>query len=312
MLVSIVIPCYNVEGYVSECIESALAQSYSEIEVICVDNGSNDGTIRILKGYEKAGKIQLLEESTKGAPAARNTGWRASQGVWIQFLDADDLISPDKISQQMALIQEVDDAPFLTAATTKRNLTTGAEVRWELLENPWHGLLQNRSGITTANLFNRAYLEEVDGWDESLKSSQEYDLMFRIMKENDRVIQDHDASQSVIQSRSEGSISTADVLGNKHRFLALMAEICAYLKEEKAMVYASLSEEFFQEMFIRIRLNTIDGFPDSVRFHSQVLPEGFQPDKHPYSPAWFRLISKTFGFSFADSIQRLRIKKKPY
>ncbi len=305
-LISIVIPCYNVEEFISEAIDSALAQEYKNVEVICVDNGSSDDTVGILENYAEAGKIKLLHQPIKGAPAARNKGWKAGSGEWIQFLDADDLILPKKISHQMDLIAGNRDLPFIASATTKRDLSSGKEVEWELLGNSWHGLLQNRLGITTANLFNRDYLEKVGGWDESMKSSQEYDLMFRMMQESDAIVHDDNPSLSIIQSRSEGSISATDVDGNKHRFLHLVSGICQYMKAERKEDYGRLGDAYFQEMFVRIRLNTIDGFPDSPYFYWSILPDSFKADKHPYTPAWFRWVMGIFGFAFADGIQRLK------
>ena len=107
MLVSIVIPCYNVEKYVKEALDSALQQDYPWVEIIAIDNNSTDGTWDILSAYEQKypDLIKCIEEPRPGAPAARNTGWLASKGEWIQFLDADDILFPDKISRQIQLLQ---------------------------------------------------------------------------------------------------------------------------------------------------------------------------------------------------------------
>lgn len=76
MWVSVIIPCYNVEAYVAEALDSALAQDYPWLEVIAVDNNSTDGTLAILQTYEAQfpDKIRVLQEKKQGAPAARNTG----------------------------------------------------------------------------------------------------------------------------------------------------------------------------------------------------------------------------------------------
>lgn len=104
-LVSIVIPAFNSCDYVVEAIDSALGQSYSRIEVIVVDDGSTDGTREALDHLVESGRIRYHFQPNRGLGAARNTGIRLSRGQYLQFLDADDLISPTKIEKQVMLLQ---------------------------------------------------------------------------------------------------------------------------------------------------------------------------------------------------------------
>ena len=105
MLVSIVIPCYNVQEYLAECLDSIFAQSYPFLEVICIDNNSTDETYRLLqKTKQKYPTLIIDKESMPGAPAARNKGLALAKGEWIQFLDADDLLLPAKIEHQLNMV----------------------------------------------------------------------------------------------------------------------------------------------------------------------------------------------------------------
>ena len=104
-LVSIIIPSYNCEPYIRLCIESCLNQTYENIEIIVVDDGSKDDTLAIAKEYEKQGVI-VVAQPNKGAAAARNKGLDLASGEVIQFLDADDALHPEKIQIQMARYQE--------------------------------------------------------------------------------------------------------------------------------------------------------------------------------------------------------------
>jgi glycosyltransferase involved in cell wall biosynthesis len=104
-LVSIVIPAFNSCDYIVDAIESALAQTYSSIEVIVVDDGSTDQTRETLNDLAKSGRIHYHFQPNRGLGAARNTGIRLSQGQYLQFLDADDLISPTKIERQVLLLE---------------------------------------------------------------------------------------------------------------------------------------------------------------------------------------------------------------
>ncbi len=110
MLVSVVIPCYNVEDYIEECIHSAFAQTHKPIEVICIDNNSTDNTWQKLKQLQEKYPSLLIDKELKpGAPAARNKGLALSKGEWIQFLDADDLLLPEKIEHQAKLLQNKNE-----------------------------------------------------------------------------------------------------------------------------------------------------------------------------------------------------------
>lgn len=105
-LVSILIPSHNAERWIAETLEASLVQIWPHIDIIVVDDGSKDKTIEVVKRYESRG-VKLIVQENRGAAAARNTAFRASEGDFVQFLDADDLISPNKIhSQIMRLMRE--------------------------------------------------------------------------------------------------------------------------------------------------------------------------------------------------------------
>jgi glycosyltransferase involved in cell wall biosynthesis len=106
-LVSIIIPVFNAEKYIGEAIESALSQSYPELEIIVVDDGSTDNTVKVVNSFiEKESKVKLVRQKNSGVAAARNTGIRHSRGEFIAPLDADDIWYPDKISSQVRLMRK--------------------------------------------------------------------------------------------------------------------------------------------------------------------------------------------------------------
>jgi len=98
-LISVVIPVYNGERYIAEALDSVLAQRYREMEIIVVDDGSTDGTRRVVQSYKA---LTCVHQSRQGAAAARNTGVKRSRGEFLAFLDADDLWMPDKTEKQMS------------------------------------------------------------------------------------------------------------------------------------------------------------------------------------------------------------------
>jgi len=103
-LVSILIPAYNAERWVAETLRSALAQTWSRKEVILVDDGSTDRTLDIVRQFEGP-ELKIVAQANAGAAAARNRAFAECQGDYIQWLDADDLLDPVKISEQLELLE---------------------------------------------------------------------------------------------------------------------------------------------------------------------------------------------------------------
>ena len=147
---SIIIPCKNEEDYISLCLESVLKQGIeNEIEVIIVDNGSNDNTLRILKGYKK--KIHLLEFHGETIAAVRNHGASASKGEWLAFIDADVELSEGwyrslKKCLEKRKIEGISHENIVTGSTC----TIPPNSHW--MESTWFGQLKAR------DLLNNRYI----------------------------------------------------------------------------------------------------------------------------------------------------------
>src|SRR5688572_32856810 len=99
-LVSILIPAYNAERWIGATIRSALAQTWPDTEIIVIDDGSRDGTLAIARGFQSR-SVKVVTQPNTGAAGARNAALELAQGAYIQWLDADDLLAPDKIAAQM-------------------------------------------------------------------------------------------------------------------------------------------------------------------------------------------------------------------
>ena len=104
-LVSIVIPCYNAERYISASLESALAQTWPHKEIILVNDGSTDSSLVVARTFEPKG-VRIIDQPNMGAASARNAGLAASKGDFIQYLDADDLLSSGKIAAQLEALDQ--------------------------------------------------------------------------------------------------------------------------------------------------------------------------------------------------------------
>lgn len=96
MMISIIIPVYNTEKYLPVCLDSVLNQTLRDLEVICVDDGSSDGSAQILADYAaRDGRVRVLTQANRGLTAARNAGAAAARGDWVGFVDSDDTVQPD-------------------------------------------------------------------------------------------------------------------------------------------------------------------------------------------------------------------------
>lgn len=104
-LVSILIPAYNAEQWIGESVESALTQTWPNKEIIVVDDGSTDKTLAVTKQWESP-DVKVITQNNRGASAARNRAFRESRGDFVQYLDADDLLSREKIKAQVRCLQQ--------------------------------------------------------------------------------------------------------------------------------------------------------------------------------------------------------------
>jgi glycosyltransferase involved in cell wall biosynthesis len=109
--VSIIVPVYNVEKYLNKCISSLLAQTLSDIEIICVDDGSTDNSLKILKSYaEIDNRIRVISQENQGVSSARNNGFTAANGDYVYFIDSDDYLELNamEILYSYAILEDLD------------------------------------------------------------------------------------------------------------------------------------------------------------------------------------------------------------
>lgn len=130
MLVSVIVPVYNVEKYVSQCLESISSQTYGDIEIIVVNDGSTDGSLKICKGYAaKDKRINLISKENGGLVSAWKAGLAVVSGEYIAFVDSDDFIAPDYIA---CLIARVKDDIDMVCMNCTRYEDNGKEERLKI------------------------------------------------------------------------------------------------------------------------------------------------------------------------------------
>ncbi len=211
--VTIIIPCYNAARWLAATLESALAQTWTPTEIVLVDDGSTDDSLQIARRYESA-RVRVIAQANAGAAAARNSGLRAAQGDFVQFLDADDLLAPDKIARQMARLKSSDPMVLASGAWARfQNNPAEARFTGEANERDLTGVefLQINFEARTmmhpaAWLAPRALLEHAGPWDESLSLNDDGEYFARVALTSGRIMYCGDA-RSYYRSNLPGSLS---------------------------------------------------------------------------------------------------------
>lgn len=166
-LVSIVVPCYNQARFLPECVGSVIAQTYAEIELLLVDDGSPDDTAEVasrLIAENPERKISLLRKANGGLSSARNHGIAASRGKYILPLDNDDLIEPTLVAE---LVQILESRPEISIASTDMR-TFGAENRYVQVPGLGSDILRT-NGLPYCSMYRREVWETVGGYSSSMR-----------------------------------------------------------------------------------------------------------------------------------------------
>ncbi len=177
--VSVIIPCFNKEDYINSAIESATSQSYEDVEVIVIDDGSTDKSLEVIRNYEN-GKITWRTQKNQGAPIARNRGLSLATGEFIKFLDADDVLAEGALEKQVDQMRNIcgeDEIVFGDLATIDRDGEIIDHVRYKRFEYGECASLKDvlKENIwTSCPLHRKEYLIEVERFDEKITKSQEY------------------------------------------------------------------------------------------------------------------------------------------
>ena len=180
-MVSVIIPTHNRGQFVGEAVASVLGQRDAALELIVVDDGSEDDTASLVAGFGEG--VRCLRTPHRGVSAARNAGIRASRGDWIAFLDSDDLWLPDKMRIQMQYLRNHPE--YRICQTEEVWIRNGRRVNPRKYHRKPEGhcfeLLLERCLVSpSAVVMERSLLDEVGLFDENLPACEDYDLWLRI------------------------------------------------------------------------------------------------------------------------------------
>src|SRR5438128_6129502 len=194
-LVSILIPAYNAERWVASTIESAIAQTWPRKEIIVIDDGSTDQTLTVAGKFERKG-VHVVTQPNQGAAVARNTAFSLARGDYIQWLDADDLLSPDKIAKQMEAAEQSQSKRTLFSCGWGYFMYRPSKAKFvptpiwsdldptEWLTRKWEGNLHMQ---TATWLVSRELTEAAGPWDTRLLGDDDGEYFCRVLLASDGV-----------------------------------------------------------------------------------------------------------------------------
>ncbi len=179
-MVSVIIPCYRQAHFLSDALESVLAQTHPRLDILVVDDGSPDNTAEVAAHYPG---VRCVRQENGGLSTARNAGFRASRGEYIMFLDADDRLTPIAVEAHLRGFERHPEAGFVVG-DINHIAVDGSDAgfpRWPLLEaNQYEELLKvNHVANTIAVMFRRSALETLGEFDRSLAAAADYEMLLR-------------------------------------------------------------------------------------------------------------------------------------
>jgi glycosyltransferase involved in cell wall biosynthesis len=316
LLVSILIPCYNAVPWLAETLESALAQTWLHKEIILVDDGSTDQSLVIAKEFESKG-VKVISQPNRGASAARNRALQEAQGDFIQYLDADDLLAPDKIERQIRLIEDshCHHYQYVVAGEWARFYNSFVEAKF-IPEPVWNDMLPvdwlvcswEGGGMMhpAAWLVPRAIAEKAGLWNENLSLNDDGEYFFRVMLASQGV-KFCVGAKSYYRSGFSGSLS-----GRKSRkswesaFLSL--ELCSshLLDRENSWRTRRVCATAFQRFVYSAYPNDLELVQ---RAEEKVRSFGGSELK-PSGNYFFQILSRAMGWKAVRRIQKLALLGK--
>jgi glycosyltransferase involved in cell wall biosynthesis len=273
--VSVIIPNFNYARYVAGAVESVLTQTYSDIEVIVVDDGSTDASRDILMNYGDS--IKTIFQRNQGVSAARNNGVAASNGEFVAFLDADDEWLPKKLEKQVAMFRAdaklglvhvgVDEISADGTSLRHRLEGSSGDAKRDLLLIGRKGVLGGGSGL----MVPRAVFDEVGGFDTRLSTSADWDFFYQVA----RRYQVGFVSEVLIKYRFHDTNMRANVGAMERDMTLALEKIYANGREEdKGLAYGSLYKtlagSYFRtgnySSFLRTALRSIGYDPSNLLY----------------------------------------------
>jgi glycosyltransferase involved in cell wall biosynthesis len=312
-LVSAIIPCFNAERWISETLASLLAQTHPALEIIVVDDGSTDGSTGLVEEFVSE-KVRLLRQPNSGASRARNAGLAVANGEFIQFLDADDILAPNKIEIQL---RRLHDRPGAIAMAEWARFTGSIEQAAFRPDATWRDLAPmdwlvaawvQGGGMLYPGmwLIPRKVVERAGPWDETLSLNDDGEYFTRVLLASSEVLF-CEGSRSYYRSSIPGSLSGLKSARGWHSHFHSI-ELCqrhVLAREESDRVRRCVSmlwQRFAHASYPFARELSEEAMRRAKGLHGVVL----EPEGGPL----FRLVLRLAGWRVARRLQQWSYERR--
>ncbi len=305
-LVSFCIPVRNTERWLRQAVDSALGQSWGQQEVIVVDDGSTDGTRAILESY--GSRLRWQSTPPRGGNAARNLALSLSRGEWIQFLDADDYLLPDKVESQWRETNGFQNADLILSpewremwldeevvGRTQQPVPDGHDLFEQWLRWEWPG--------TQGGLWRRSVLEALGAWNQAIPCCQDYELYARALRQEVE-IRWTQQPLSVYRLWSEQTVCRRDPKQLIEIKTALIDSMIDFLKEQNRW-NDSLAAAAGQTCFEMCRTLALTDLKLATQYYKQREMRGLIQLTGPAATGRYRLAHRCLGFTGAERLARI-------
>jgi glycosyltransferase involved in cell wall biosynthesis len=307
-LVSILIPAYNAERWIADTIRSALAQTWPRKEIIIVDDGSGDQTLQVA-GRFTSNTVAVINQENQGAAAARNKAFELCQGDYIQWLDADDLLSPDKVARQMAVAQECQDRRRLLSSGWGYFMYRPSKAKFiptplwcdlspvEWLVRKWES---NTHMQTATWLVSRELTEAAGPWDARLLNNDDGEYFCRVLRVSNgvRFVPDAKVFYRQVGCKSLSYVGRSNKKIEAH-FLGMRLQISSLRSLEDSERVRAACLRHLQACFMYFYPGRADIAEEVQQLAASLGGRLFLPDAS-WKYAW---IKKLFGFAAAKHTQ---------
>lgn len=326
-LVSVIIPLYNAERYIEQCIRSVLNQTWPNIELIVVDDGSTDNSYAIVKRFEDE-NVKILRQANQGASAAKQNGLNNAKGQYIQYLDADDLLDRDKINRQVfALLKEPNKIAVCKTVhffgdDVENYIEEEDNFFQAYLDEPLNFLIKLYGGFDltggmiqpNAFLTPKTIIDKAGPWDSSISpcTDEDGEYFTRVILNSAGIVFDPAAFNYYRKTKSKNSLSgqlnpvtrlnLINSIWTKHLYMMSFAKSPA----QETLIH-NATYRSFDELKVQIYLVYNDLAAQIENYQNKLSPS-LKTKYHTMGGVFINAISKVFGWKTAKRFQILKQK----
>jgi glycosyltransferase involved in cell wall biosynthesis len=312
-LVSVIIPCYNAEKYIIQTLETVFAQSYTNYEIIVIDDGSTDNSYAILQNLGHP-KVKIFKQQNQGPSVARNYGMSLAKGKYLQFLDSDDLLLPEKLAKQVAIL-EANDADVAYGNWIKFETNTKNE---EVIIETIRKKLTERKEITVflsefwcppaVLLYSRNIVAKIGTWNTKLPIIQDARFLLDAVLKGGKFVYT-DELVAKYRVHQTGSVSTKSKVSFTKDCYQNAKEV-----HQLWLLDIQLGDLVKKSAIFKVYSQCIRSFSnlDSILFEQSIeeVEKLFKKKFIPQKPISLKYLSYLFGYRKAEKIASYYRKSK--